>query len=116
MSQAPVPPPDPTALIVPFPPRRRPLAVPSERPPLRALPGGAEPSRAGRRPPLRVVPRGEAGQASVELVVLLPMIAVILAVAWQALLAGEALWQARASARAAARANAIGADAGAAAR
>jgi hypothetical protein len=63
-----------------------------------------------------VLPGGESGQASVELIAVLPFVLVVLAVAWQAVLAGEALWQARVSARAAARANAIGADAAAAAR
>jgi hypothetical protein len=58
----------------------------------------------------------EAGQASVELVVLLPVIAVILAVGYQALIAGQAVWEARVAARAAARAHALGADAAVAAR
>jgi hypothetical protein len=52
----------------------------------------------------------------VELVVLLPVIVVILAVAYQALLAGQAVWEARVAARAAARAHALGADTAAAAR
>jgi len=56
------------------------------------------------------------GQASVELVVLLPVIVVVLAVAYQALLAGQAVWEARVAARAAARAHAFGGDAAAAAR
>ena len=56
------------------------------------------------------------GQASVELVVLLPVIIVVLAVAYQALLAGQAVWEVRVASRAAARANAFGADATAAAR
>jgi hypothetical protein len=50
------------------------------------------------------------------LVVLLPVIVVILAVGYQALLAGQAVWEARVAARAAARAHALGADAAAAAR
>jgi hypothetical protein len=49
-------------------------------------------------------------------VVLLPVIVVVLAVAFQALLAGQAVWEARVAARAAARAHAFGADAGVAAR
>jgi hypothetical protein len=56
------------------------------------------------------------GQASVELVVLLPVILVVLAVGFQAVLAGQAIWEARVAARAAARANSLGADAAAAAR
>ena len=58
----------------------------------------------------------ESGQATVELVALLPAVLVILAVALQALLAGQAVWEARVAARAAARAHAFGADAAAAAR
>jgi hypothetical protein len=56
------------------------------------------------------------GQASVELVVLLPAIVVVLAVGYQAVLAGHAVWEARVAARAAARAHSVGADSGAAAR
>jgi hypothetical protein len=61
-------------------------------------------------------PRGEDGQASVELVSLLPLAAVLLAVAWQAVLAGHAVWATGAAARAAARAAATGGDIRAAAR
>lgn len=56
------------------------------------------------------------GQATVELVALLPVVLLVLAAAVQALLAGQALWEVRVAARAAARANAFGADATAAAR
>jgi hypothetical protein len=56
------------------------------------------------------------GQATIELVALLPVVAVVLAAAWQAALAGHAVWAATSAARAAARAHAVGADAGAAAR
>ena len=56
------------------------------------------------------------GQAAVELVVLLPTILAVLAVACQALLAGQAAWEVRVAARAAARAHAFGGDAPAAAR
>jgi Flp pilus assembly protein TadG len=52
----------------------------------------------------------EGGQATVEVVALLPMLAVVLAGAWQAVLAGHASWAATAAARAAARAHAVGAD------
>jgi hypothetical protein len=58
----------------------------------------------------------ERGQAAVELVALLPAVVLLLAVAWQFALVGEALWQARVAARAAARAGAVGADAEAAAK
>ena len=61
-------------------------------------------------------PPDERGQASVELVVLLPAVVVVLAAAVQALLAGQAAWEARVAARAAARANAFGHDPAAAAR
>jgi hypothetical protein len=56
------------------------------------------------------------GQAAVEFVVLVPVIVGIVVLAYQALLAGQAVWEARVAARAAARANAFGADAARAAR
>jgi hypothetical protein len=56
------------------------------------------------------------GQAAVELVALLPLAALLLAGAWQLVVAGHASWSAGAAARAAARASAVGADARAAAR
>jgi hypothetical protein len=58
----------------------------------------------------------EAGQSSVELVALLPLAAVLAAVLWQGVVAGQAVWLAGSAARAAARASAVGADASAAAR
>ncbi len=58
----------------------------------------------------------EPGQASVEFVALLPLLALVLAAAWQFVLAGDAVWHARVAARAAARAQAVGADPRAAAR
>jgi hypothetical protein len=58
----------------------------------------------------------EQGQASVELVALLPLIVLIGAVLWQAVLAGETAWVAGSAARAAARAQALGKDPAAAAR
>jgi hypothetical protein len=58
----------------------------------------------------------EAGQASVELVALLPLIAFLALVCWQGVLAGEALWLSGSAARAAARAHAVGRDPAAAAR
>jgi hypothetical protein len=60
--------------------------------------------------------RAQHGQASVELVALLPLIALLAAALWQAVLAGEAAWLAGAAARAAARAQAVGGDPDAAAR
>ena len=59
---------------------------------------------------------GQRGQASVELVVVLPLLFVLVAAAWQAALAGQAVWLSGAAARAAARASAVGGDAVAAAR
>jgi hypothetical protein len=50
------------------------------------------------------------GQATVELVALLPVIAALLLAAWQAVLAGHSVWAVTSAARAAARAHAIGAD------
>jgi hypothetical protein len=52
----------------------------------------------------------QTGQAAVEFVVLLPLAAVLLAVGWQVVLAGHAVWAAQVAARAAARAEAVGAD------
>jgi hypothetical protein len=60
--------------------------------------------------------REEKGQASVELVALLPLIAVVALVCWQAVLVGQAIWLSASAARRAARATAIGADPAAAAR
>jgi hypothetical protein len=51
------------------------------------------------------------GQATVELVALLPVLAALIAALWQAVLAGQAVWAATAAARAAARAHAVGSDA-----
>ena len=50
------------------------------------------------------------GQATVELVALLPSLAVLLAALWQAALAGQAVWAVTAAARAAARADAVGGE------
>jgi hypothetical protein len=52
----------------------------------------------------------EDGQATVELVALLPCVAAVLAALWQLALVGHAEWAASAAARAAARAHAVGAD------
>jgi Flp pilus assembly protein TadG len=59
--------------------------------------------------------RSQSGQATVEFVALLPLIALVGFVLWQAVVAGQAAWLAGSSARAAARASAIGGDAQAAA-
>jgi hypothetical protein len=58
----------------------------------------------------------EAGQASVELVALLPLLVVVGLIGWQIVVAGQAVWLSASAARSAARAQAIGADAPAAAR
>lgn len=60
--------------------------------------------------------RGVAGQATVELVALLPVVGLLAALLWQALLAGATVWLSGGAARAAARAAAVGADPAAAAR
>jgi hypothetical protein len=52
--------------------------------------------------------RSESGQASVELVALLPLVAVIGFALWQAMVAGQAAWLAGSAARAGARAGALG--------
>lgn len=54
--------------------------------------------------------RSDDGQAAVELVAVLPLVGVVLAFLWQAVLAGGALWLGGSAARAAARAHAVGAD------
>ena len=83
----------------------------------RVCPGTPLAERAARAAASRPTrSRSTAGQASVELVVLLPVILVVLAVAYQALLAGQAVWEVRVASRAAARAHSFGADASAAAR
>jgi hypothetical protein len=72
-----------------------------------------------RRRPIphrRPRPASDGGQAAVELVALLPLAAAVLALAWQAVLAGHAAWAATAAARAAARAEAVGGSAEQAAR
>src|SRR4051812_19758989 len=52
----------------------------------------------------------DAGQASVEFVVLLPLLVMVAAALWQAVLAGQAVWASANAARAAARAEAVGGD------
>ncbi|HEY4280792.1 MAG TPA: hypothetical protein VGM91_21420 [Conexibacter sp.] len=54
--------------------------------------------------------RSQDGQATVELVAILPLVGVVLVLLWQAALAGAAVWLAGGAARAAARAQALGAD------
>jgi hypothetical protein len=56
------------------------------------------------------------GQATVETVALLPLVVLVGALLWQAVVAGQALWLSGAAARAAARAAAVGGDAQVAAR
>jgi hypothetical protein len=56
------------------------------------------------------------GQATVELVALLPLLALVGLLLWQVAVIGQAIWLAGSAARAAARAEAIGADPLAAAR
>ena len=58
----------------------------------------------------------EQGQASVELVALLPILFAVLLASWQGVVAGQAWWLAAGAARAGARADLVGADPLAAAR
>jgi hypothetical protein len=58
----------------------------------------------------------ERGQATVELVALLPFLMVVALAVWQGVVAGQAIWLAGSAARAAARAEAIGAEPAPAAR
>ena len=60
--------------------------------------------------------RPQAGQASVELVALLPLLCVLAVLGWQAVVAGQAVWLAGTAARSAARAHALGSDPRVAAR
>ncbi len=60
--------------------------------------------------------RCETGQASVEMVAVLPLVLLVGAVCWQFALAGQAAWLSAHAARAGARADAVGGDVGAAAR
>jgi hypothetical protein len=62
------------------------------------------------------IQRGERGQASVELVALLPVLAACLAIAAQTVVVGWVLWSAGNAARAGARASEVGSSAEAAAR
>jgi hypothetical protein len=55
--------------------------------------------------------RARDGQASVELVALLPVLAVLAGALWQGVVAGQAVWLAGTAARSAARAAALGQDA-----
>jgi hypothetical protein len=54
--------------------------------------------------------RGQRGQAAVELAAILPLIALIGLLCWQAIVAGQAVWLSGSAARAAARASALGRD------
>jgi hypothetical protein len=51
---------------------------------------------------------GERGQASVELVAVVPLVLLAAAIAWQLVLTGHTLWLCANAARAAARADAVG--------
>jgi hypothetical protein len=60
--------------------------------------------------------RSTSGQATVEFIAVLPLVAAVLAALWQLALVGYAEWGASAAARAAARASAVGSDPAGAAR
>jgi hypothetical protein len=61
-------------------------------------------------------PSSQAGQASVEMVAVLPLVLLVGLIAWQLALAGHTLWLSAVSARVAARADTVGANAEHAAR
>jgi Flp pilus assembly protein TadG len=60
--------------------------------------------------------RSEGGQATVELVAVVPALVVACVIAWELVLAGHSAWVAASAARAGARAVAVGRDGRAAAR
>jgi hypothetical protein len=60
--------------------------------------------------------RGERGQATVELVAIVPALVLACVIAWELVMAGHTAWVAAHAARAGARAVAVGGDGGAAAR
>src|SRR4051794_24843087 len=60
--------------------------------------------------------RAEQGQASVELVAVVPLVLLVGLLLWQLAVAAQALWLCGNAARVAARAQAVGRDAGVAAR
>jgi len=60
--------------------------------------------------------RSERGQATVELVAVVPLLVLSCAIAWEVVLAGHTAWLAASAARAGARAVAVGRDGRAAAR
>lgn len=68
------------------------------------------------RPRIRPRFAGEEGQASVELVAVLPVVVLLALTAWQLAVAGHTAWQAAGAARVAARADAVGRSPRAAAR
>jgi hypothetical protein len=78
-------------------------------PPLATSPPGSATVPA---PPAKASP----GQATVEFIAVLPLVALVLAALWQLALVGYAEWGASAAARAAARASAVGGDPAVAAR
>jgi hypothetical protein len=67
-------------------------------------------------PPLLPRLRSELGQASVELVAVVPFVLLVTLVAWQLAVVGQTAWLCANAARVAARAEAVGRDGAAAAR
>jgi hypothetical protein len=65
---------------------------------------------------MRRLLHAEQGQAAVEFLAVLPLVAMLAAALWQAALAGHAVWMAGSAARAGARAQAVGGDPARAAR
>jgi hypothetical protein len=68
------------------------------------------------RPCERLRQGGQAGQATIELVAMVPVVLLVGAVVWQLALAGQTAWLTANAARAAARADAVGRGAAEAAR
>ena len=93
-------------------PRSLNSSEPRPRPPGDPVATAPEPRPRPPGDPVAIAPHrsDDRGQATVELVALLPCIAALLAGLWQAALAGHAVWAANAAAGAAARAHAVGAD------
>jgi hypothetical protein len=90
-----------------------PVSIPNPRRPSSGVPRGG---RNHHRDIRRLAVDVEAGQASVELVAVLPFVLLAALVAWQLLLAGHSLWLAASAARTAARADAVGRSTESAAR
>lgn len=79
-------------------------------------PAAGPAARRGRTVPRAARFAADDGQSAVEFVAMIPIVVVLVAALWQAVVAGQAVWVSGAAARAAARAAAVGGDAKDAAR